>query len=212
MKNPNSRNGKVRLWTRQDKKALHVIESFGQYRNTEMYIREKFGDISNYFLSLYDWFVEQAAQKVPLPRGVRYPIWCSVAEEYMLRPTADEIVFEIEKDEEEVIYFDGMKWDLVLNHLYIPKDAADDAAWNKHVSQLGVKNAHGFIEGPGAKLFPQERRTVMESWRRVFEIAEWDPFRLQANLWEIRKEEIVRVITMEEMAHYAKAQEEVPCE
>ncbi len=195
MKNPNEANGKVRLWTRQDKRALNILERTGRFYNHELFLREKFGDIAPFFMDKYTWFVKRAQVTVPKPADVQFPIWCSVAQEYMLRPTPDEIVFEIEKKVEDVMYFDGTRWDLVLNHMYIPKDEKDDEEYGEHLKKLGIKNRHSLVEGRQAALFPDEQKRVLDSWERVFELPEWDYFRIQANIWEIHNSEIVRIWT-----------------
>lgn len=199
MKNPNSKDGKVRLWTRQDNRCLDILEKKGRFTNRDYYLREKFGDIANFFMNKYGWFVDIAKQSVPKPDDVNFPIWCSVAEEYMLRPTLNEVVLEIEKDESEVVYFDGVRWDLVLNHMYIPKDEADNLEYEAHLKKLGIKNRHTLVEGRDAVLFPEEHKRVLESWHRVFEVPAWDYFRIQANIWEIKKDEVKRVWTIEDV-------------
>lgn len=205
MQNPNCKDGRVRLWTRQDKRCLPILESRGRFTNTRYYLQEKFGDITPFFTSLYDWFVKQAEQKVPRPEDVKYPIWCSVAEEYMLRPTPNEVVLEIEKDEKDIVYFDGTRWDLVLNHMYIPADAEDDRRYGLHLQKLGVKDRHSFVAGREGAIYPEEKQKVLDSWPRVFEIPAWDYFRIQANIWEILEEDVVRVITLEDMPAYGGA-------
>ena len=122
----------------------------------------------------------------------------------MLRPTATEVVLEIEKKEEDVVYFDGMRWDLVLNHMYIPKDEEDDAAYGAHLKKLGIQNRHSLVEGRYANLYPEEKQKVLDSWLRVFEIPEWDYFRIQANIWEIRADEVQHVWTLENINQTAK--------
>lgn len=205
MKNPNRKDGKVRLWTRQDRRCLPILKRKGRFTNTQHYLQEKFGEITPFFTELYDWFVARAEQTVPRPADVKYPIWCSVAQEYMLRPTPEEVVLEIVKDEAEVVYFDGTRWDLVLNHMYIPADEEDDRAYAKHLQELGVKDRHSFIKGREGVIYPAEKQKVIDSWPRVFEIPEWDYFRIQANIWEIRQEEVERVFTMKDMPAYGEA-------
>lgn len=198
MDNPNTRDGKVRLWTRQDQRALRVLERRGRFYNHESYLWEKFGDITPFFIDKYRWFVERAKKAVPKPDDVHFQIWCSVAKEYMLRPTETEVVFEIEKKEEDVLYFDGQRWDLVLNHMYIPVDEADDIAYNQHLEKIGIKDYHSLADGKYAALYPEEKKRVLESWERVFEISEWDYFRIQANIWEFYEHEVIRIWTIDD--------------
>lgn len=196
MDNPNAKDGMVRLWTRQDIRSLGSFERQGRFYNHEHYLREKFGDIAPYFMKLYQWFTEKATKNVPAPMDVKYPIWCSVAHEYMLRPVENEVAYEIYIPEERVVYFDSVRWDLVLNHMYIPIDEADDKAYLKHLEKLGVPNRSRFIDGREAALFPQEKKRVIDSWDRVFEVPAWDYFRIQANIWEIFAKDVVKVHTV----------------
>lgn len=185
---------KVTLWTRQDIKSLDDLKTAGIIRINEKHMEEKFDIISSYIINLYRWFVHAAEKRVPKPADVEFPIWCSISEENMLRPTEDTVVYVLEVDENQVVYFDGSKWDYVLNHLYIPKDAADDAAYKKDMDIRGHKNLFSFIDEKTAHFYPLERKQVMESWERIFDIDEWNIFKVQANIWEIRSDMIREIL------------------
>ncbi|MGI6764934.1 MAG: DUF3841 domain-containing protein [Anaerovoracaceae bacterium] len=192
--NKKNKNEKVTLWTRQPVSSLEQIKKDGVYRTKKQYIEEYFEDIAPYFLNLYSWFTEQASKIVPKPDGVELPVWCSISEEYMLRPIEGTVVYVLEVKENEIVYFDSFKWDLVLNHLYIPKDEEDLKQYQEELKQKGFKDSFSFIEGKYAAAFPSERKRVMDSWVRIFEIDEWHPMKVQANIWEIREEQIREVI------------------
>lgn len=185
---------KVRLWTRQDIKSLEELKSKGVIRIHRSHLEEKFDVISEYIIKLYQWFVKAADARVPKPKEVEFPIWCSISEENMLRPTEDSVVYVLEVDPSEIIYFDGQKWDYVLNHLYIPKDEADEAAYKKEMARRGHTNLFVFLDESTTHFYPLERKQVMDSWHRIFDLDQWDIFRIQANLWEIRPEMIVDVL------------------
>ncbi len=185
---------KVTLWTRQHKKSLEELQNNGVIRIERKHLEEKFEEITDYITYLYKWFVDAAEKKVPRPEGVEFPVWCSVSEENMLRPTVDEVVYVIEVDKSEIIYFDGMKWDYVLNHHYIPKDERDAEEYEKDLESKGFDNSFSFINEKTAHFYPAERKRVMDSWYRIFEIEKWDIFRVQANIWEIRPEMIKDIL------------------
>lgn len=185
---------KVKLWTRQDIKSLDELKNNGVIRINRSHLNEKFDLISDYVVNLYEWFVEAANARLPKPASVEFPIWCSISEENMLWPTVDTVVYVLEVDASEVIYFDGGKWDYVLNHLYVPVDAADEAAYQREMAARGHKNLFSFIDSKTAHLYPEERQQVVDSWIRVFDIDDWNIFRVQANLWEIRPEMVVEVL------------------
>lgn len=190
----NHSESKVTLWTRQDIKSLENLKTNGVIRIKEKHLEEKFNIISDYIIKLYSWFVSAADKRVPKPADVEYPIWCSVSKENMLRPTEDTVVYVLEVDKSEVVYFDGTKWDYVLNHLYIPKDAADEAAYIRDMETKGHKNLFSFIDEKTAHFYPAERKQVMDSWERIFEIDAWNIFKVQANIWEIRPEMIREIL------------------
>lgn len=185
---------KVTLWTRQDIKSLDDIKSNEKYRVKRDYIEGQFEDIAEYYINHYKWFVDKASKMVPKPDGVEFPVWCSISEENMLKPIEGTAVYALEVDESEVIYFDGRKWDYVLNHLYIPKDEEDESNYIEDIKSKGLKDSFSFIDGKYANFYPLEKRRVMESWMRVFEIEEWNIFNVQANIWEIRKDMIKDIL------------------
>ncbi len=185
---------KVTLWTRQHKNSLEELNNNGVIRIKRKHLEEKFDDITEYIVYLYKWFTAAAEKLVPKPDNVEFPVWCSVSEKNMLRPTVDEIVYVLEVNKSEIIYFDGSKWDYVLNHHYIPKNETDASEYAKELEAKGLENSFSFINEKTAHFYPQERKKIMESWYRVFEIEEWDVFKVQANIWEIKPEMIKDII------------------
>jgi hypothetical protein len=185
---------KVILWTRQNKNSIKELSQQGVYRVKKEYIEEQFEDIAQYYIKLYSWFTEAASKRVPKPVEVEFPIWCSISDTYMLRVMKDTVVYVLEVDPGEVIYFNSGKWDHILNHLYIPKDDRDARQYKEKLKSKGFLDGHSFIEGRYSRYYPIETKMVMDSWSRLFEIEEWDPFKVQANIWEIRQEQIKKII------------------
>ena len=109
-------------------------------------------------------------------------------------PTEDTVLYVLEVDPSEIIYFDSIKWDHVLNHLYVPKDQEDEASYKKELESRGYDKFFDFLNEKTAHFYPRERKKVMDSWVRVFEIDDWNVYRVQANIWEIRQEMIKDII------------------
>ncbi|MGM0396514.1 MAG: DUF3841 domain-containing protein [Bacillota bacterium] len=187
----------VTLWTRQDERSLRDIEKLGVFRNKERYIRDYYEDVADHFIYLYKWFANEAAKRVPKPDGVDFHIWCSISFESMLRPIQGTVAYKLEIPSSQVIYFDGGKWDYVLNHIYIPKDHNDQIEYLKDIEKKGFKDQFNFIKGKYAGIYPEETNRVMESWERVFQVDNWNIFTTQANIWEIRPENIVEIFRYE---------------
>lgn len=191
----NASRNKVTLWTRQDIRSLEELKNNGVIRIKRKNLEEKFDLISDHIIYLYNWFVNAANEIVPKPENVEFPIWCSISEQYMLRPTIDQVVYVLEVDKAEIIYFDGMKWDFVLNHHYVPKDEKDAEEYARYIDSKGFKNSFSFLDEKTAHFYPEERKKVMDSWIRVFDTDIWDIFRIQANIWEIRPDMIIDIIS-----------------
>ncbi len=184
----------VNLYTRQHGNSLYELNNKGEIRNKEIYVRLHMRDIFDFFDEKYKIFVDLANKIIPKPDNVSYPIWCSVSKKSCLKPIDNEIVYCLEVPKSEVIYFDGTKWDYVLNNLYIPKNEEDRKAYEQEVKALSVSDAYHFIDGKYKGLFPEMEKKIRDSWQRIFEIEEWNEFSVQANLWHIKKEWVKHMV------------------
>ena len=184
----------VRLYTRQNDKTLYQLERDGRIINRRIYVEMHFGDIAPLFMESYDWFTKEAAKRVPKPDDVHAPIWCSISVENCLKPIPGTVVYELDVPEEQVMYFDDVKWDYVLNRIYIPKYETDAAEYRQHLKDIGVANGFEFIEGRYKGKYPEEERRIRESWLRCFEIDNWTIFNVCGNLWEIKKEWVHKIV------------------
>lgn len=185
---------KVILYTRQHENSLYELKSKGRITNKEIYVRLHMLDIAPYFMEKYRLFVKMAEKIVPRPEGSEYPIWCSISKRNCLRPIEKEVVYEIEVPKSEVIYFDGGKWDYVLNNIYIPKDEEDRINYHKEIYALGVNDEYNFIDGKYKGMYPEIEEKIRNSWDRIFQIDNWSDFVVQANIWHIKKDWVLRII------------------
>lgn len=181
------------LWTRQDIRSLDILKRENVFRNKGKYIKEQYGDIAPHFMEKYGWFVKEANKFVPVPEGVEFPIWCSISYENMLRPIENTVCYELEVPEEQIIYFDGGKWDYVLNHIYIPKDEADLKKYKEEMAAKGFENTFSFVKGKYS-YFEEEKKRVIDSWNRIFDIDNWNIFTVQANIWEIKMDMVKNIM------------------
>ena len=183
----------VILWTRQDIRSLKEIEESGRYRVKKSYIEEQFGDIAEHYLNAYDWLTRAATKIVPKPEGVDYMVWCSISDQNMLRSIEGTVVYKLEVPKDEIVYLDGMKWDYVLNHLYIPKDDEDERKYRDEMKKKGFNDVFSPIKEEYAHFYPLEKKKIVDSWDRIFQIDDWNIFTTQANIWEIRSDMIVDI-------------------
>ncbi|MDO4793611.1 MAG: DUF3841 domain-containing protein [Filifactor alocis] len=184
----------VRLYTRQNDKTLHALEQKGRIINERKYVELHFGVDADLFLESYDWFTGEASKRLEKPEDVRAPIWCSISTEGCLKPIDSTVVYVLEVPESKVIYFDAMKWDHVLNRIYLPEDEEDARRYEEHLQHLGVADGFSFFIGKYRGMFPEEEQRIRQSWHRAFEIDDWSPFRVTGNIWEIRREWVKKIV------------------
>ena len=184
----------VKLYTRQNDKTLYQLERDGRLINQRVYVELHFGDIAPLFMESYDWFTKEAAKRVPKPGDVKAPLWCSISAENCLKPIPGTVVYVLEVPEDQVIYFDDVKWDYVLNRIYLPKDKEDEQAYRRHLEEMGITNRFSFFDGPYKGMYPEEEARIKESWKRIFEIDDWTIFNVCGNLWEIKKAWVKQIV------------------
>lgn len=196
---------KVHLWTRQNEKILDILEKEGVYYAKKKYIVQKNDTLANYYIELYDWFVRHGQKIVAKPEKAEYPIWCSISEEYMLRGVPGDVLLELNVDRERVLYFDSTRWDLVLNHTYVPKNEADEDRFVKSAQSRGITNNFSFLSDYYKRFYPDIVREVVQSWDRIFEIdlEKANKFSIQANIWQIRSEDIQSIVKYEQEENQA---------
>jgi len=193
-KNPNLKNGKAILFTCQNKKSLDELEREGRFTNKRRYINEHLEDEAPMILKVYDWFVDAASKRVKKPEDVEYQVWCAVSASACMKPEKNEVVYILEVPDEEVIYFSSLKWDYILNYHYVPENEKDLERYTKEIEAKGFANTYEFLVGRYAGKYPTEEWEIRESWSRVFDIPKWNPLEVQANLWEIKKEWVKKIL------------------
>jgi hypothetical protein len=185
----------IKLWTRQHQNILKPLEEFGVYYVKKEYLLEKFDTISDYYLSIYNWYIERAERIVPRPKDAEYPVWLSTSDEMMLQPTENNVILELEVPRDKVVLTDSEKWGYVSNFWYLPIDKEDEIRFNKELKKLGIGDESELYMGHKGNFYPHLRNKIIRSWERFFEEnIEITPI-TQATLWEIRKEWIVNIIS-----------------
>lgn len=184
---------KKTLFTRQNADALDILEKEGVFRIRPQWIRQKYGDISDHFVKAYDWLSYESAKRVPRPAGAEYPIWCNISEDYMLRVVPGEVVFTLNIAEDQILYFDTVKWDMILNQMYLPENEEDEAAFLNELKERGIPNQFVLLTPNVSRFHPDLVKKVRDSWTRLFTIDDWNMFKVQANIWEFRQEDILSI-------------------
>ena len=180
---------KVTVWTRQSDKILDDLDTHGRYIVKQSYIRQKMEEHADLVLDVYGWYKRRAAAFSRIPDDVNYPIWVAVSESSLLRLCEDQVMLELSVDEQDLIVVDPYKWDLVINYMYLPKDAAD---YQRHQDLL-----HNYQTNDGkaymTPFFPMIKREIVQSWDRLFQDMPTDLADKNGTLWEIKAEWITNV-------------------
>ena len=184
----------IRLYTRQNDKTLNMLESKGRIINERIYVKMHFGDMAEHYLERYDWFAAQAAKRVPRPEDVSLPIWCAIDPRYCLLPEPGTVIYILEVPKDKVIFFDDVKWDYVLNNKYLPADPEDEARYRLHLRELGISSSYMLLSGRYAGKYLLEERRIRESWSRVFDVPDLTRPSVCGNIWEIRREQVLRIV------------------
>lgn len=186
----------VRLYTKQHENSVYQLKNKGFVANKELYVRLHMGPDADYFSERYQTFVKLAETILPRPEGIEYPIWCAISKDTTRMPIEKEVVYCLNVPDEEIIYFNAMKWDLVLNYLYVPLDAADGERFKAEVAKLHVSDSYHFIKGKYAGFFPEIEKQIRDSWVRIFDVdkTNLNQFQESANLWWIKEDWVEQIV------------------
>ena len=85
------------------------------------------------------------------------PVWCGVSNKNCMPLIENSVLYVLDVPKDEVIYFDGVKWDYVLNHHYVPLNEEDDKKYKKRLKEKGIDNGFGFFEGKYKNIFSRRK-------------------------------------------------------
>ena len=111
---------------------------------------------------------------------------------YIYWNPGNDVILELEVDPALLTFISIEKWSAILDYSYI---AADEADRNRHRELLKAYGVSSDVKAYMSQFYPEIKREIRESWKRLFEAG--IPENLDAyygNVWELRKEWIVKVI------------------
>ena len=176
------------LWTRQVPEVWEELQTSGIYRVKEEYIRQKNGEITDFYLDLYRWYTREAKKYATIPQDAMYPIWLSVDEKMMLRPVEETIILKIEVPDENVLICNMDAWGYRVNYWYVPVDEEDARRHAEELKRYGIREEDELIATSKGNFYPIQKQKIMKSWNRVF-MPELESCKERAaTIWEIRRE------------------------
>ncbi len=180
----------ITLFTAQTQVVIDAIERDGFSRVKREYVQSKYGTGSWVFQQAYSFFAQYAPQFVAPPEGAESGIWC-YSDWRLALSGAGCYLIELSVPRDRAVLFDSRVWNRMLNLEYIGSDSADEDAFERKVSNMGLKST---ADAFSTSFYPVVKREILQSWQRLFDSAENCPREyLEAGLWELRCEWIVSV-------------------
>lgn len=180
---------KVTVWTRQSEKILEDLEATGRYIVKREFIQEKMDNHANLYLDVYNWYAQKAQNIVSKPDDVLYPIWVSLTESSRLGATEGNVFLELEVDKKDLIIISEEKWGYIVNYMYIPKDAQDEAEHDALLAKYQTHDTAAYL----SPFYPVIKSRIIKSWERIFDDKPVVGHDMLGTLWEIRKEWIKNI-------------------
>lgn len=189
------RNNNVILYSSQAEAVLQIIERDGECFSKRKYVEDKYQESAPIFVSAYSWFVHEAEKYVARPENAEYPYW-AFKDIYSVEASGDSRIIKLEVPADEAVFFDMYDWNKILSLKYIGETETDEQEFRKMLRDYGITRESDVVL---TNFYPNLKRQVKESWKRLFRHHE-DIINgetqgigsIQAGLWTIRKEWIVK--------------------
>ena len=159
-------DGKYKVWSRQHKAVLDEIKENNIYRVKERYIRKKLDTCADIYLDVYRWLRNEAGKRMEIPDKAKYPIWLTTQEELKLPMAEGFVFFELEIPADEIMIFDMLKWDYIVNYLYLPKDDEDRKEFKEKLEKYNISvESDIYLQD----FYPMLKKEMTASWERLFD-------------------------------------------
>lgn len=184
----------VKLYASLNDSVIEIIDRDGTCFSKKEFIKKKYEESSNIFITAYSWFSREASKLVEKPEDAEFPYWV-FKDLSNLERFPNTSILELEVPVDEVVLFDMYDWNKVLSLEYIAKDDGDDKEFKNLLKQYGIKHDSDIML---TNFYPQLKKKITDSWSKLFEhhnkIKSGDYIGVkvvQAALWQIKKEWII---------------------
>lgn len=185
---------KVTLYSPQSKAVWQELQNIGVAFSRKEYVRKKYEECADLFLTAYDAYVREAEKIVPRPDGQAYPYWAFASPDQVDLSGGGKIM-TLSVPVSQVVFFDQYDWYKVLRLSYIGDNEADEKAFLHDLEIRGIKDPSEAVLRP---FYPDIRRKITDSWKRLFrhdsaiKAGDVSGVRaVQAGLWCIREEWLI---------------------
>lgn len=182
---------KITVWTKQHESILKTLNSEGRYTAKKEFIFKDLGEHAHLVLETYDWLVKNTPNIYNKPQDAEYPIWVSFSKEATMMPTDKSVIIELIIDLDLITRVNINKWGAILNYSYIPENEDDEKRHKGILDRYNISDAKALI----SQFYPEIKREVINSWSRLFDQSiSLGNDNCYGNIWEIKKEWIVKII------------------
>ena len=157
------------------------------------YIRKKYAESADVFMTIYSWFVGEAQKIVKRPEAAEFPYWAQ-ANIANLDTSGSGHVFEVDVPSYEAVFFDYKDWSQILQFKYLTQDAEDAKNFEDELKKNGVDE----FRVMSTSFYPMLKQKILKSWSNLFKNHEKivsgtsNVKNVSAALWCIKKERITR--------------------
>ena len=140
---------KITLYSPQSSQVAEIIRREGVCFSRPEFISKKYGESAPLFLTVYSWFVREAAKIVPPPPGASFPYW-AVADPKSVDRSAGGELLVLSVPADQVILFDLYDWNKILQL----RPLTDDPQEEKELLAGAFAAGAGPQQGDALQLLP----------------------------------------------------------
>jgi hypothetical protein len=184
-------DNRVTLYSPQAQPVWDAVMNEGAAYSRREYVKKKYEDCAEIFLTAYDAYIREAEKIVPRPDDAAYPYWAFASMDSVDLSGGGRVMV-LEVPISEIVFFDQYDWYKVLRLSYIGETESDEAAFARKLEMRGIRDSSDAVLKP---FYPDIKREIVASWKRLFRhheaIAGGDASgvrAVQAGLWRIKKE------------------------
>lgn len=158
------KNNSVILYSPQADIVWNTVINEGIAYSRREYVRKKYEECADIFMTAYDAYVREAEKIVPHRDDKAYPYWAFASME-QIDGSGGNRVMKLSVPVDEIVFFDQYDWYKVLRLSYVAESQADEQAYSRKLETRGIHDASEVVLKP---FYPDLKREIIGSWNRIF--------------------------------------------
>lgn len=188
------KHNRVTLYCGQSDNVVSALRENGAHFAKMKYIREKYEEVADVFVTAYNWYNTHASRIVPKPDEAESGIW-AYGDIRLLEKHEGYTIMELEVPTDQAVFFRMSDWNKVLNMRYMGENPEEERDFGEKLRKYGIRYEGDVVMKP---FYPQLKQEVVRSWDKLFRFHDQirdgeaaDIPDVQAGLWVVRKEWVV---------------------